>query len=266
LARESSIKVMLDGQGADELLAGYPYFYPVYMASLLREGKLSEAIRFLRHFKAGTKSGLLLKILHRFLPDALNPILQKLWGRSVIDDCLDERWFQERGVRLQSAASKLTTGSDVREVLQDNLAVSSLPHLLRYEDRNSMFYSIESRVPFLTPDLAEFLFRLPQSYLISEHGISKSIFRAAMRGIVPDAILERRDKIGFATPEPTWLPRMHTWGKSAITNSAELPMIDQPKLLRRWDAVAEGRLPYNRYIWRLINLLTWADLFEVESD
>ena len=69
--------------------------------------------------------------------------------------------------------------------------------MLRHGDRNSMYWSIESRVPFLTIDLAEFVLSLPESYLVSRDGETKYIFREAMRGIVPDEILNRRDKIGF---------------------------------------------------------------------
>ena len=73
--------------------------------------------------------------------------------------------------------------------------------LLRHEDRNSMANSIESRVPFLTTDFAEFLLSLPEEYLVSKSGETKSIFRESMKGIVPQRILGRKDKIGFATPE-----------------------------------------------------------------
>ena len=64
-----------------------------------------------------------------------------------------------------------------------------------------MYWSIESRVPFLTIEIAEFLLQLPESYLLGQDGQTKRIFRAAMRGLVPDEILDRRDKIGFQTPE-----------------------------------------------------------------
>lgn len=86
--------------------------------------------------------------------------------------------------------------------------MSGLPALLRHADRNSMRFSIESRVPFLTTEMAEFLLSVPEPFLVSPQGETKSIFRAAMRGIVPDDILDRRDKIGFATPEKDWLAGM----------------------------------------------------------
>src|SRR5205807_3214015 len=89
----------------------------------------------------------------------------------------------------------------LRHHLEETLVETSLPMLLRYEDRNSMAFSIESRVPFLTMPLVDFLLRLPEEHLIGRDGTTKNVFRQAMRGLVPDTILDRRDKIGFQTPE-----------------------------------------------------------------
>ena len=76
--------------------------------------------------------------------------------------------------------------------------------LLRYADRNAMAVSLENRVPFLTTALADFALSLPDELLIGRHGTTKKVLRAAMRGVVPDTILNRRDKIGFVTPEARW--------------------------------------------------------------
>ena len=81
---------------------------------------------------------------------------------------------------------------------------AALPALLRYEDRNSMAFGIESRVPFLDYRLVEFALQLPDRLKVS-NGWSKSVLRRAMVGRVPEAILRRRDKMGFATPERVWL-------------------------------------------------------------
>ena len=86
----------------------------------------------------------------------------------------------------------------------DSIVRSQLPALLRYEDRNSMAHSVETRLPFLDHRLVEYAFRLPDKVKL-HGGVSKLILRRTMRGIVPDMILDRRDKIGFATPERDWL-------------------------------------------------------------
>ena len=106
----------------------------------------------------------------------------------------------------------------LKHSLHLTLTETSLPQLLRSEDRNSMAFSIESRVPFLTPALAEFILALPEDYIVSCNGTSKAVFRQAMRGIVPDSILDRRDKLGFPTPEQQWLASARSWVDRAVTS------------------------------------------------
>src|SRR5690606_25204602 len=99
-------------------------------------------------------------------------------------------------------------GRRVVERMAHSLQHRFLPGYLREGDRNSMHFSVESRLPFLTLPMAQLLLSLPEEYLISPQGQTKHVFRAAMRGIIPDEILDRRDKIGFETPEFNWLSGM----------------------------------------------------------
>src|SRR6185503_8028116 len=94
---------------------------------------------------------------------------------------LNGRWCRDRGVGLSPSNGRRERDA-MREELRQTLHTSSLPMLLRYEDRNSMASSIESRVPFLTPALADFLLRLPEEYILGGDGTSKNVFRQAMRG------------------------------------------------------------------------------------
>ena len=87
------------------------------------------------------------------------------------------------------------------EALYQAQTSKGLPTLLRHGDRNSMISSIEGRVPFLNTKLSEFVFSLPEKFLVSDSGLTKSILRSSLAGIVPDQILDRKDKIGFQTPE-----------------------------------------------------------------
>jgi len=120
-----------------------------------------------------------------------------------------------------------------------------------------MRWSVEARVPFLTIELAEFVLSLPESFLVSADGETKSIFRAAMRGIVPDEILDRRDKIGFETPEKAWLQ-----GQTGILDDIGLSL-EQVAFLKSGQ-VAEhlqmslsGERPWGAREWGLVNFLTW---------
>ena len=120
-----------------------------------------------------------------------------------------------------------------------------------------MHFSVESRVPFLTPAFCELLLSLPEHYLISDEGETKSVFRAAMRGIVPDVILDRRDKIGFATPESHWFKQAAPILRNWLSEAGPVPFLNVKHLLERFDAVMSGHLPFNWQIWRWVNYVRW---------
>lgn len=131
-----------------------------------------------------------------------------------------------------------------------------------------MAVSIESRVPFLTPVLASFLLSLPEEYIVSPDGASKAVFRRAMRGIVPDAILDRRDKIGFQTPEFGWLSRAESWVEHVLTGEAsrQVPVLRSDEMVREWRAIRQGKRPFTYQVWRWINLIEWSRLYEVRYE
>ncbi len=265
LAKEHGIKVMLDGQGADEMLAGYRHFVPARLGSLVRSGQLAEAYRFASRASQlpGMRGPLRLWLETARL---LMPSAGARWAnRWLVPSWLNARWFRARGVHLHAA-----TGSADRDMLRgelrQNILETSLPMLLRYEDRNSMAASIESRVPFLTPSLAEFLLRLPEDYLLSPDGTTKSVFRQAMRGLVPDAILDRKDKIGFVTPEERWLKTLRPWIEQTLASARarSIPAFNMDAVQRDWNAVLAGKARFDFRIWRWVNLIRWAERFNVE--
>lgn len=266
-ARTSGIKVMLDGQGADELLGGYEYYAGARLAALIRHGLWHDAVRLWHQASSIPRKNSLLQYLGRFLlPDAAQTGLRSLVGRELWPRWLNRTWFQERGVEEQTHAHRR---GGLRETLHRTLCETSLPMLLRYEDRNSMACSIESRVPFLTPGLVDFVLSLPEEFIIAPNGTSKAIFREAMRGLVPDAILDRKDKIGFETPEKQWLcGSLQSWVER-ILDSEELvanPALHLPMLKRDWHAVVSGQRRYDSRVWRWVNLAVWSRLNGVIFD
>jgi len=120
-----------------------------------------------------------------------------------------------------------------------------------------MAFSVESRVPFLTTDLAELLLALPEEYVVGDDGTSKRVFRAAMMGIVPDAILDRRDKIGFWTPEAAWLRQRRDLLESATASSGVCGCIVPDGMRQRCEETLAGRKPFDWQIWRLVNFVRW---------
>ena len=274
LARENGVTVMLDGQGADELLAGYRMYLAMRMASMLRRGKLLAANRLLKQAsglpdnKSLSGLNLLANAGGVLFPNRFQMVRtlvkRSLGSNGASTSWLDEQWFLDRGV-VPRKSPKAHTPMMLQEQLYETLTESSVPMLLRYEDRNSMAHSIESRVPFLTAGLAEFILALPEDYIIASDGTSKSVFRQAMRGLVPDAILNRRDKIGFATPEKRWLQAVGRWIEEALSSevASHVPGINLLKVKEQCHAILTGDQAFDFRVWRWVNIIRWAQKFEV---
>ena len=266
LAREQGITVTLDGQGADELLAGYSGYPSSRMRSLLECGEPLRMLRFLNQWSQwpGRSVGQCLRtFVGQVLSSHSRDRLRKLWISP------DPDWLNSDALRLRRVVLTIPKsrhhdeddrGRRVVESLRQALAGEGLNALLRHGDRNAMRWSIESRVPFLTTDMAEYLLTLPEHYLISQGGQTKHVFRAAMRGLVPDVILDRKDKVGFATPEQSWL---HTIGETALkwTDVAEQVPFLKPAQLREYVRLAiNGQSPLSSQSWRLVNFCRWVFL------
>jgi len=214
----TEVKVVLDGQGADEQLGGYHGFFRSYLDSLLASKRLWAYI----------SEGFSLKKRHGF------PFSMKLRDFSAV--LKDKKSFlnQDGGapgdVSLDELEARLCCLAlperNFEEVLVNLTVETNLPQLLRYEDRNSMAFSVESRVPFLEPELVAFALSLPADMKIHK-GITKHVLREALRGLVPDEILLRNDKMGFPAPEKKWLkqglgidvegPGQKEWRKLAVS-------------------------------------------------
>ena len=170
-AADSGMKVMLSGQGADEILMGYDMNYRYFVFQLLNANKLEGLIE-LGKIAMKNPSGILKKLLqHR-------DTTQKPIMNSQINSLKGLAYFM--------------------------MNTNPLTQLLRFEDRNSMAHGIESRQVFLDHRLVEFCFSLPDEYLISK-GLRKPLLRDSMQGKVPIEIIERKDKIAFNTPQKEWL-------------------------------------------------------------
>ena len=130
-----------------------------------------------------------------------------------------------------------------------------------------MAFSIESRVPFLTPALATFLLSLPDEYLVAVDGTSKAVFRRAMRGIVPDKILDRRDKVGFPTPERDWLTAQQSFVRQVLTGATarRIGALNLNVLLPDWENTVQGFRQPDSHTWRCLNLILWAQKFSVTA-
>lgn len=200
LARKQGVKVVLDGQGADELLLGYPSFFPVLWASLLKTHRIPTLQRELRAAKrlhGYTFVNQLAKVSNELLPRRLGNLAKALSGsvnpaQQIINypNDLHPEFIDGRRNNLQAAS--------LSQILHTNL-----PMLLHWEDRNSMAHGVEARVPFLDYRLVELVISLPDHFKL-RNGITKSILRESLQGILPREICTRMDKMGFVTPEALW--------------------------------------------------------------
>jgi asparagine synthase (glutamine-hydrolysing) len=266
-AQQAGIKVMLDGQGSDEMFGGYRFYMGARLASLLRQGQWTQAAQFLAKCSRYPGVGKLWLVFiagEHLLPPEMHLVLRKLIGKNPNPPWLRRSWFPHNAtgeVKGYGYSSELLKQRLVQTMFESNLA-----NLLRYEDRNSMAFSIESRVPFLTPQLVSFVLSLPEHYIISNDGLSKAVFRRAMRGIVPDPILDRRDKVGFATPEEKWLPGLSDWVNRVLSSEAaeSIPFMDMKLIRGEWNAIQHGRKPFDPMVWRWINLIQWTQQFQIK--
>lgn len=199
LAKESGITVLLDGQGADEYLAGYSSFYLNYAAELRASGK-SALTRFQdqyqKHFNAPLTTG------RTFWIDAKYPGLRDV-VRKLKNKTKKPLYFKQFNAdfleTVQTDSYKTGFKNTLNEALADALTKNSLQTLLRYADRNSMANSREVRLPFLSHELVEFVFSLPSSYKI--HDIwTKAILRYSLNDLLPEEITWRKEKVGFEPP------------------------------------------------------------------
>lgn len=260
---------MLDGQGGDELLAGYPDYLLGRVAGALKRFHFLEAWNVLGSRRAFSK----LSFLGRACLSQLTGRKCKEWLREVQVlhgnqmPWLRMDWFWDRNVDIRfPEGPPSVSGRPLLEQMLRSLGGVGLPGLLRYEDKNSMAFSVESRVPFLTQELVEYSLSLPDEYLLDNDGTSKRVFRAAMRGIVPDVILDRQDKVGFATPERDWLVHARSWVDQLLNSDVfhAIPFFRHEAVLQDWKRIQEGRAPFDRKAWRWVNFTRWSDIFSIQ--
>lgn len=256
------------------MLAGYRSHWVARLTSLLERGRGVEAVRMLRHIARARQPHdppvrqVVSQALKDTLPAGLQTALRSAMGRSR-PPWINAGWSRRHGVlRQMDRGPRGPRGQWFRHVLWRGVQRGSLPALLRYGDRNAMAHSVESRLPYLTPKLAEFLLALPDDFLVGSDATSKRVFRQAMRGIVPDPILDRKDKIGFSVPVRSWLPAIPAV-LDLLRVAAQLAPIDGKCLepyLARLRAGHELPPAPSYVMWRLATFAAWARRFEVSLD
>jgi len=241
------VTVLLDGQGADEMMAGYLPYYFVYFRQLAKEKKYFKLIKELF-------------LSYDILATTLIKHLVKVFGFKKeinANDLLNEKFFNQF-----KEEKFLTIDDNLKKRLIEDIFYNSLPSLLRYEDRNSMRYSIEGRVPFLDFNLLRYLFNLSDNAIINL-GWNKNILRQSMKQLLPELILKRRNKIGFTTPEYQWFMRMKNKIYQIFLSESfvKRKYFNQPEVLKAFQSFIEGKVDDTMVFWRMLNLELWLRIF-----
>lgn len=269
LASSERVRVMLDGQGADELFAGYSSYFGAHLAGLLRRGALLEfgveTISAIRNLDMGLRS-LALATAHHTFSSRFVKNVARILGRSPFEpNWLD---LQRLGATpLDPFVSRGGRSPSVEELSLSHVRHTNLPMLLHWEDRSSMAHSIEARVPFLDYRLAEYVVGLPASYKINR-AVTKRVLRDAMKEVLPDKIRTRKDKIGFATAEQAWMQEgLGVRFIEGIDHATKVSNgIVKPEARSIVQDMVRGRTRFSFLPWRIISFGDWLDRFAVKSD
>jgi len=260
LVHKHRIKVLLDGQGGDEILAGYPYMAGFYFYEILRTGHIFCTIREIYHFWRKQKNNFLSAmqvLIFKLCPKFLQQIVLRF-----SNPYLSKEFFNR--YRKESKFAEDFFGANS---LNESLAIHlrhKISHLLRYEDKNAMAFSIENREIYLDHQLVEFSLNSSSSLKINK-GMTKAILREAVKDVLPKQILNRSDKIGFDTPEELWFK-----DKSLLALLEKIIYSDEfmkrkifnaNKIQRLFEMFKIGKIEFNPIFWKVICLELWFLIF-----
>lgn len=251
LAKQQGIKVLLDGQGADETLAGYHKYYKWYWQELFRNRKLRRS----KEIKAAKELGVTERfdfknVIASYFPDFATIVLENRYLLNAIKhEDLTKEFVQQQSKEAYYALPERFT---LNNALHFNTCVHGLEELLKYADRNAMAHGREVRLPFLSHELVEFIFGLPAHFKI-RNGWTKWILRETMKNSLPESIVWRKDKVGFEPPQKKWMENkklqeyIFTGKQTLVTKNILKPEILEKVIIPHTANSA------NEYDWRYLS-------------
>lgn len=252
-AKRNNLHVMINGQGADEQLAGYAGNDMSLYIGLLGNwsfGELFKEIKAFKNYNGKWPVGFLIgAVQHKFPKRIMNllPDRYRVFKQEV------PVWLAKKKLK-----ERFAWPDSLNESLRKQVTTDPLPSLLRYEDRNSMAFSVESRVPFMDHRLIEFTLGLPE-HLVYRRGERKYILRQAFKDIVPDKILQRRDKMGFVSAEERWVKEEgKRWFEEMIAKADKHSGFIKTELaLNYLQEIQTGIRAFDFAPWRVICFSEW---------
>lgn len=254
---KNHVVVTLDGQGADEELAGYHYFFGFRFKDVFKQFHFLKLLLETKDYIKNHNSTYGLKtFLYFLMPQSWRSKLRVAEKSYITPEFLNNRFNSV-------ISSELYGSNSLKDALLNHFEYK-LEHLLKWEDRNSMYFSLEARVPFLDYRLVEKTLAT-DSEMIIKKGMTKHILREAMKGYLPEKIRTRKDKIGFGTPQDEWF-RTKNFEEfiKEILNSESLnrrKIIDSKKALQLYHKHLAKKANIAKEIWKWINLELWFRKF-----
>jgi len=243
-AKQANVKVLLDGQGADEILLGYPRYIAAYVQSL----PFSKKISFFKNAKHNYGLSIKTILLNYLYFSNFNLRKQRVLKNAK---GIHQKYIQAIDFNILKLFAK--ANSDIYELQLLEVTTTQIPQLLKWEDKNSMAHSIETRLPFLDYQLVELCLSIQNSFKLQD-GWSKYILRKNMNNILPKEIVWRKKKIGFNAPNNLWIPDKKPIYQ-AIQNSPSINTLFK-------------KIPSNinnaSFEWRLYNIALWEKVFNIE--
>ena len=243
------VKVSLSGNGGDEILAGYLPYFRTYLQSAIDSGHYGRAI---------------IEVV-RGLPQFYKQYIERI-GIFFKGQYKKPDLFLGEKLALYKS-EKFTYSRNLNERLAGDVTKYSTPNLLRYEDKNSMAFGLESRVPFLDSELVEFVFNLPIEQKIKK-GWTRYVYRNAMKGHMPELNRLRRSKIGFTNPEVAWITHNAASIREIFSSNklAEYGLFNQDELVKSFDRWLAGdeRIDVLVY-WRILISQLWIERFKLDG-
>jgi asparagine synthase (glutamine-hydrolysing) len=204
LAAANNVKVLLDGQGADEVFGGYEKYINWYLQDVLRNGgfaKFKKETALFRNNKLNVAPSYK-NIVAAYLPTFTSSLLEENAKTKMVKSTFLNRDFL-KNVQVNNAVDKPRV-LKLNDILYHNTMQLGLEELLRFADRNSMAHGVEVRLPFLNKELVQFIFSLPSIFKM-QNGFTKNILRKTMQDKLPNKILWNPNKIGFEPPQKSWM-------------------------------------------------------------
>ena len=250
----NKFKVILDGQGSDEIFGGYREFLLARLIDELMKFNLFNVIKLIKNIIAYPKI---------FSIDSLTFIFKNFLNLNFFSNKIINYSYYQQSKKKK----EIKKYSFFKELVKRKFSSTSLPHLLRIGDRNSMAHSIENRFPFLDKKIIQFAFKLDDNKLVSNSGEYKKILKDIYKYKLPAIIVNKKHRIGFFTPMDKWIfSRRNFFEKIIISKTAKnLKIINQSELLKEWNYFKKTK-KLSQILIRAIILIKWFEVFRLRTE